>query len=106
MGRKLRFDVRKNYERKKRSRTLEVSIRQDPQPVKCLPVSLPLSAYTGAIVPNIGTLHSRLAKLPDVLPHEWKCERPPDYSDHALDIFKTGYDNGSNSPRIIFCLQV
>ena len=107
MGRKLRFDARKNSRRKKHSKkqATVVSERHD-LPLKFLPVSLPLSAYTGAVVPNIATLHSRLGKLPELLPLEWKCERPPDYSEHALDIFKTGYDSASRFPKMIFSLQV
>ena len=111
MGRrKVRFDSRKNYERKQRSKRvnaliLTVSIRLELLPARECLVSVPISAYTGAVVPNVATLHSRLAQL-SVLPHEWKCERPPDYSGHALVIFKSGYNNASLSPKIVFSLQV
>ena len=111
MGRrKLRFDSQKNYERKQRLKrvntlTLTVSIRLDLLPAREFLVSVPISVYTCALVPNVSMLHSRLLKL-SVLPHEWNCERPPDYSGHSLVIFKTGYNNASLSPKIVFSLQV
>ena len=82
-----------------------MSIRLELLPARECLVSVPISAYTGAVVPNVDTLHSRLLRL-SILPHEWKCERPPDYSGHALVIFKSGYSNASLSPKIVFSLQV
>ena len=100
MGRrKLQFDSRRNHERKQRSKrvntsTLTVSMRLGLLPAREFLVSVPISVYTGAIMPNISPLHSSLLKL-SVLPHEWKCECPSDYSGHALVTFKTGCSNSS-----------
>lgn len=71
MGRKLRFDVRKNYERKKaKQQTLSLLVR------------LPLEVYTKRILTNLSELHRRLHQFS--LPPEW--EYMTTYRDEKLEV--------------------
>ena len=69
--RRLRFDARKNFERKKYSECSElvvsvpldlVSVPADDANPSELIVSLPLSAYTSTPLPDASALHSRVSK--------------------------------------------
>lgn len=63
MGRrKLQFDQRKNYERKKYRNALCVQIPLEVLKPSQLLVKLPISAYTLAAVPDPAVLRSRLVK--------------------------------------------
>ena len=79
--RKLHFDVRKNYARK-RSRAPEIA--SPPPPLKQL-CRLPLSVYIAAQAPDIGTLHKRLIVLPDLI-QSWTCSLL--LPDQGLAIYK------------------
>lgn len=81
--RKLRFDVRKNHERRKYRKVLTTP----PQQLE-IKVSLPLSAYIATAAPDITTLHTRLMSL-HVLPTEWVCSllSSTTLTLHKLDIF-------------------
>lgn len=70
MGRKLRFDVRKNYERKAKQQTRSLLVR------------LPLEVYTKRILTNLNELHRRLHQFS--LPPEW--EYMTTYRDEKLEV--------------------
>ena len=65
--RKLRFDARKNFEHKKYGRIIELTVpillehasvsANDADPSELI-ISLPLSAYTSATLPDATVLHS------------------------------------------------
>ena len=74
--RKLRFDARKNFECKKYRKitvsvSLEVvSVNTDDAEESELIVSLPLSSYTSATLPDATVLHSRISRS-NALPAGW-----------------------------------
>ena len=69
--RKLRFHVRKNYERKKKAAKRVCTVRDtDIVPATYLMIKIPLSIYAEAVASDISTLHSRLQHL-SVLPTQW-----------------------------------
>lgn len=71
MGRrKLQFDHRKNYERKKYGYGLHLKIPLEILRPLQLVVQLPISAYTSATVPDPGVLRSRLVKS-RLIPSGW-----------------------------------
>ena len=60
MGRrKLRFDQRKNYERKKYGLHIRIPLKKLKKPTK-LVVSLPIAVYSSTPVPELSVLYSRL----------------------------------------------
>lgn len=65
--RKIRFDARKNYERKKHARARAIT---QPQHDTELVVTLPRSAYTTAAVAEVAALQSRLT-ISHTLPNDW-----------------------------------
>ena len=71
--RKLRFDSRKNFERKKYKK-ITVSVPLEVVSVNTeeseLIVSLPLSSYTSATLPDATVLHSRISRS-NPLPAGW-----------------------------------
>ena len=89
MGRRrLRFDARKNFERKKYSECNElvvsvpldlVSVPADDANPSELIVSLPLSAYTSTPLPDASALHSRVSKS-NTLPAGWTVACLPEAS--------------------------
>ena len=66
--RRLRFDQRKNYERKKRR--MSVNTPPDLSTQQELVVSLPLSAYMSTATTDVSTLFSRLRSM-NSLPASW-----------------------------------
>ena len=71
--RKLRFDVRKSYERKKKAAKRACTVHDTGiVPVTDLMIKIPLSIYAEAVASDISTLHSRLQHL-SVLPTQWLC---------------------------------
>ena len=74
--RKLRFDARKNFERKKYRKIMVsvplevVSVNTNDAEESELIVSLPLSAYTSATLPDATVLHSRVSRS-NALPAGW-----------------------------------
>ena len=74
--RKLRFDQRKNYERKKRRMTVS-PLTCPNTPSRELVVSIPLSAYTSSSATNASTLFSRL-RCTGCLQKGWSISDVPD----------------------------
>lgn len=66
----MRFDVRKNSERKRRKLELSVSIPLEYIRPPPLVVSLPVSSYTSALVGDVAQLRSRL-QTSSFLPSGW-----------------------------------
>jgi len=103
MGRrKLRFDARKNFERKKYSKSSELTVSiplvllsvpsDDANPSELI-VSLPMSAYTSSPVPDASALHSRVSRS-TTLPAGWTLACLPEAS-------------GSNTASLVLCkLQI
>ena len=107
-GRKLRFDSRKNRERKRQLEKpldLTVSIPLHLLPAAEFVVSISTSVYTAAVVSDSTVLHSRLKQL-SILPAGWICECPPNWSGYALVIYKSEYSAVLLSPHIVFSIQV
>ena len=107
-GRKLRFDRRKNQERKrnaqKRESELVVSIPLAllPPPTDCV-VSLPLSLYTSSNVSHAAALHMRLTKLRSI-PTGWTILPPS--SESPLVLFKLQCLPPLCTPQVVFSIQV
>jgi len=103
MGRrKLRFDARKNFERKKYSKSSELTVSipldllsvpsDDANPSELI-VSLPMSAYTSSPVSDASALHSRVSRS-TTLPAGWTLACLPEAS-------------GSNTASLVLCkLQI
>lgn len=87
MGRrKLRFDIRKNQERKqqrKRPLNLIMSIPLQLLPTRECVVSIPICIYTSAVISNSAVLQSCLSQL-SILPDRWKCECLPSWTGFDL----------------------
>ena len=89
--RKMRFDPRKNYERKKYKTTeLTVSIPTRLLPVPAHPtelvVSLPLAVYTSSTVPDTCCLHDRVMKSTQLPPGWTVTSIPSSHPSHSTSL--------------------
>ena len=89
MGRrKLKFDVRKNYERKRNSK---LNVRKPLELTKQFVVSLPLCSYTHAPATSGQSLCRRLQR----------CKLPPHWSEATIDNQYTVMHRAVNAPSVV-----
>ena len=96
--RKLKFDLRKNYARKK-SKGSVTRIN----PVTELHISLPLSIFTSSPAPDIPSLHRRLMKA-SIVPSNWICSLIP--PDQNLALYKLHVQPHSSSADFSIILTI
>ena len=123
-GRKWKFKKRKNEERKKQlKRQLKKQSPRPPPPpppppnqllvsipLERLPppqcvVSLPLSAYKSAKVPNGSILLSRIRQL-EILPRKWSLDCEIESANHEFVLYQTQCLPPSFVPEVVFSIQV
>ena len=97
--RKLRFDIRKNNERKKRLCKAAACISAIPGD---LYVKLPISIYHSGRVRSVSALYERLRKR-DILEHGWTCSFA---SCSSLVILKLSCPNLSLAPNMLFTVII
>ena len=101
--RKLRFDARKNYERKKYSRNASVMVAVESEvKLEVLKISLPISVYHEAAVPDISILHDRLQRS-SVLTAQWMCSF---VSDTSVVLSKLRIEPPKMSAEVSFLLTI